>query len=495
MSTSGPAWVVGDNSSDVGRESSLKLIVPVILAGGQGTRLWPKSRSARPKQFIDLVGGDSLFQQTLARVGDKNRYAAPIVITNADYRFLVAEQAQEAGVVLEAILLEPVARNTAAAIAAAAQVAFNKDKNAIVHVLPSDHLIPACADYNSAIDNAALACGEGHLVTFGIQPDRPETGFGYIALGGALGHGVHKVQTFVEKPDLKKAEWMLGQGGFVWNSGMFMLPVRGFLDECERLAPKVSRAAREAVDLAQRDLDFVRLDEQSFSASPTISVDYAIFEQTDKAAVLPVSFAWSDLGAWDAVWKVQKRDELGNAASGPVTLNNSSNSLVVTENAHVVVDGLDDVAVIATEDAVFVGRLSQAQNVGDIAKALRANASTRPLTETHKTSYRPWGGYSSVLMGDRFQVKKLFVKPGKKLSLQKHHHRSEHWVVVRGTAEVTLDGKVVMLAENESIYLPLGCTHRLANPGKIELELIEVQTGSYLGEDDIIRIEDEFGRK
>ena len=469
-------------------------IIPVILAGGQGTRLWPKSRAARPKQFIDLIGDSSLFQQTLERVRDAGRYGAPIVITNAEYRFLVAEQAQERGIALGAILLEPVARNTAAAIAAAAQVAVSQDEDAILHILPSDHLIPASADYFGAVDNAALAAREGYLVTFGVTPDRPETGYGYIAVGEPLRHGAHMVAAFVEKPNLEKAEDMLAKGGFAWNSGMFMLPARVFLAECEKLAPEVFAAAKAAVAGAKRDLDFIRLEETAFAASPNISIDYAIFERTDKAAVLPVSFAWSDLGAWDAVWKGQARDQHGNAVSGPAMLSNTTNTLVVSEAAHVVVDGLDDVAVIATEDAVFVGRLSQAQNVGALAKQLKADANTRALTETHKTSYRPWGGYSSILMGERFQVKKLFVKPGKKLSLQKHHHRSEHWIVVRGTAEVTVDGQVTMLTENQSIYLPLGCTHRLANPGKIELELIEVQTGSYLGEDDIIRIEDEFGR-
>ncbi|PXA98198.1 mannose-1-phosphate guanylyltransferase/mannose-6-phosphate isomerase [Nostoc sp. 3335mG] len=469
-------------------------IIPVILAGGQGTRLWPKSRSARPKQFIDLVGETSLFQQSLERVRDAGRYGAAIVVTNAEYRFLVAEQAQERGLALGAILLEPVARNTAAAIAAAAQVAVSQDENAVLHVLASDHLIPASADYFGAVDDAAAAAREGYLVTFGITPDRPETGYGYIAVGEALRHGAHRVKAFVEKPDREKAQTMLAEGGFAWNSGMFMLPARLFLAECERLAPEVFAAARGAVAGARRDLDFIRLEEAAFGQSPDISVDYAIFERTDRAAVLPVSFAWSDLGAWDAVWKGQARDENGNAVSGPALMSNSTNSLVVSEAAHVVLDGLDDVAVIATEDAVFVGRLSQAQNVGAIARRLKADAATRALTETHKTSYRPWGGYSSILMGERFQVKKLFVKPGKKLSLQKHHHRSEHWIVVRGTAEVTCDGTVTMLTENQSIYLPLGCTHRLANPGKIELELIEVQTGSYLGEDDIIRIEDEFGR-
>ena len=469
-------------------------IIPVILAGGQGTRLWPRSRSARPKQFIDLIGDTTLFQQSLERVSDAERYDAPIIVTNAEYRFFVAEQAQEVGVELSAILLEPVARNTAVAIASAAQVAVLRDEEALIHVLASDHLIPANPEYFDAVDKAALAAHDGHLVTFGITPNRPETGYGYIAIGDALRYGAHLVSAFVEKPNLDRAEAMLAEGGFVWNSGMFMMSAKLFLAECERLAPEVFVAARDAVAGGKEDLDFIRLDEKSFAASPNISVDYAIFEHTDKSAVLPVSFEWSDLGAWDAVWKGLSRDESGNAISGPALISNSCNSLVVTETAHVVVDGLDDVAVIATEDVVFVGRLSQAQNVGAIAKSLRAAPATRPLTETHKTSYRPWGGYSSILVGERFQVKKLFVKPGKKLSLQKHHHRSEHWVVVRGTAEVTVDGQVTLLTENQSIYLPLGCTHRLANPGMIELELIEVQTGSYLGEDDIVRVEDEFGR-
>ena len=469
-------------------------IVPVILAGGQGTRLWPLSRSARPKQFIDLIGKTSLFQQTLARVADRERYAAPIILTNAEYRFLVAEQALETGVELGAILLEPVARNTAAAIAAAACVAIVEDPDAILHILASDHAIAGSAAYFAAVDAARSAAAAGHLVTFGIAPTRPETGYGYIALGEALQHGTRKVARFVEKPDLLRATDMLAEGNYVWNSGMFMLPASLFLAECERLAPHTLAAASEAVSLAQRDLDFVRLDAVAFAKAPDISVDYAIFERTDKAAVLPVSFEWSDLGAWGAVWQAHARDESGNVAVGQSLLSNTTNTLVVSEGAYVVVEGLDDVAVIVSEDAIFVGKLSEAQNVGRIAKTLKSDVLTRHLTEIHKTAYRPWGGYSSVLSGERFQVKRLFVSPGKKLSLQKHHHRAEHWVVVRGTAEVTVNERIMMLSENESVYLPLGCTHRLANPGKIELELIEVQTGSYLGEDDIIRIADEFGR-
>jgi mannose-1-phosphate guanylyltransferase len=275
---------------------------------------------------------------------------------------------------------------------------------------------------------------------------------------------------------------------------MFMLSARTLLDECARLAPEILDAATRAVEAAQADLDFIRLDAAAFATAPNLSIDYAIFEKTALASVIPVGFPWSDLGSWDAVWKVSAKDEAENVTSGGATLSNTRRSLVMSDKAHIAIDGLEDVAIIASEDAIYVGRLSEAQRVGPMVKLLRANPATVGLTEIHRTAYRPWGGYSSVLSGDRFQVKRLFVKPGKRLSLQKHHHRSEHWVVVRGTAEVTIDGVVSMLSENESIYLPLGCTHRLANPGKIELELIEVQTGSYLGEDDIIRIEDEFGR-
>jgi mannose-1-phosphate guanylyltransferase len=470
-------------------------IVPVVLAGGQGTRLWPLSRSARPKQFLPLTGPLSLFQETLKRISDPSRYAAPIIITNADYRFIVAEQAQELGIELAGVLLEPVARNTTAAIAAAAVYARKQSGgDTVIHVLASDAAITADDGYWRSVDTAGAAAAGGRLVTFGITPTGPETGYGYIEAGAERGDGTREVARFVEKPDHDKAVAMLRQGGFYWNSGMFMLGVATFLDECSVLSPESYAAAQAAVETARIDLDFVRLDEGSFAKAPNISVDYAIFERSRLVAVVPVSFAWSDLGSWDAVWKVSPKDGGQNAVMGRATLSNTSNSLVHSETAHVAIEGLDDVAVIATEDAVFVGKLSQSQKVGALVKALRVNAETQAITEIHKTAYRPWGGYSSILNGARFQVKKLFVKPGKKLSLQKHHHRAEHWVVVSGTAEVTIDGKVTMLSENESIYLPLGCVHRLANPGKILLELIEVQTGSYLGEDDIIRIEDEFGR-
>lgn len=470
-------------------------IVPVILAGGQGTRLWPLSRAARPKQFLALTGPTSLFQQTLQRVNDAARYTAPVIVTNAEYRFLVGEQAQELGIVPAGVLLEPVARNTTAAIAAAAFYAEQKfGPDALIHVLASDHAVVADANFTWSVEVAASAARAGRLVTFGITPTAPETGYGYIEAGAELGNGVREVARFVEKPDRAQAEALLAAGGYYWNSGTFMLAASAFLAEVEALSPESHAAARAAIANARIDLDFLRLDEASFAAAPNISVDYAVFEKSRKVAMVPVTYAWSDLGSWDAVWKASPKDAAGNVAPANATLSHTSNSLVMSDKLHVAVEGLDDIAVIASEDAIFVGRLSEAQRVGALVKQLRADPATHALTEIHRTAYRPWGGYASVLNGERFQVKRLFVKPGKRLSLQKHHHRAEHWVVVSGTAEVTVDGKVTMLTENESIYLPLGSVHRLANPGKILLELIEVQTGSYLGEDDIIRLEDEFGR-
>jgi mannose-1-phosphate guanylyltransferase len=475
--------------------TSTATIVPVILAGGQGTRLWPMSRASRPKQFLPLMGVRSLYQETLARVSDPARYAAPVIVTNADYRFLVSEQAQELGITPTAVLLEPVARNTAAAIAAAAEFVAGKfGADAVLHVLASDHAVTVDDNYRWSLDVAEAASRAGRLVTFGIAPTAPETGYGYIEAGAATGDGAHAVARFVEKPDLARAEAMLAKGGYYWNSGTFMFAAGTFLAETASLAPETGSAAKAAVAEAKADLDFIRLDADAFATAPNISVDYAIFEKSAKVALVPVTYPWSDLGAWDAVWKASPKDTAGNVTMGEVSLGNTRNALVVTDKAHVVVEGLDDIIVIASEDAIYVGRQSEAQKVGAAVKRLRANPKTATLTEIHKTAYRPWGGYSSVLHGERFQVKRLFVKPGKKLSLQKHHHRAEHWVVVSGTAEVTIDGQVTMLTENQSIYLPLGCVHRLANPGKILLELVEVQTGSYLGEDDIVRIEDEFGR-
>ena len=405
------------------------LIVPVVLAGGQGTRLWPLSRSARPKQFLPLTGQTSLFQQTLQRVGDAKRYTAPIVVTNTEYRFIVAEQAAELDQSLSCIMLEPVARNTAVAIAAAAvqaQQQFGLD--VILHVLPSDHDVTTSDGYWSALASAVEAARQGRLVTFGIHPHAPETGFGYIRSHAHVGGGAEPVDRFEEKPNAQRAAEMLSEGGYFWNSGMFVIGAQSFLAECEALAPDTLQAARGAVRGAHTDLDFLRLDETSFATAPNISVDYAIFERTSKAAVVAVDFAWSDLGSWDALWKNAQHDGAGNLTQGPVTIDNVTNSLVISDHAHVVANGVQDIAVIATNDAIYVGKLSEAQKVGEMVKRLRADKQTSNLTEVHRTAYRPWGGYSSVLNGDRFQVKRLFVKPGKKLSLQKHHHRAEHGI-------------------------------------------------------------------
>lgn len=471
-------------------------IIPVIMAGGKGTRLWPLSRATAPKQFIQVVDERTLFQETLERVADKSLYEAPVVITNQDFRFVVAEQAREVDVDLSGILLEPVARNTAAAIAAAAiylQSRFGED--AILQLLASDHEIDAGADYRRAMEMARDTALAGKIVTFGITPTEPATGYGYIEQGDALETGARTVKRFVEKPQASVAEDMLAAGGFFWNSGIFMCRVDLLLNELQAFAPEVLQAAREAVDNAAVDLDFVRLDLASFGRSPDISIDYAVMEKTANAAVVPSSFPWSDLGSWDAVWKLGDKDENGNVVIGNATVMNSENSLVLSRHSHLAVQGMKDVAIIAAEDAVYVGRLDEAQQVGKLVKHLASMKATSNLTETHPTSYRPWGGYTSLLNGDRFQVKRLFVLPGKKLSLQKHFHRSEHWVCVKGTAEVTIGDSVTFVRENESVYIPQGELHRLYNPGKIMLEMIEVQTGSYLGEDDIVRVSDEFGRE
>lgn len=470
-----------------------KLITPVVLAGGKGTRLWPMSRSQRPKQFLALTGEFSLFQMTLQRLSDPKRYGKPIVITNSDYRFLVAEQALECGIELSDVVLEPIARNTAPAIAAATLIAA-KDGPVLIHVVASDHNIEVDDAYFHSVDTACKAASAGRLATFGITPTEPATGFGYIEGGEAEESGALAIKRFVEKPKEEAAREMIATGNFYWNSGMFLFRSDVFLDECERFAPEVHAAAEASVTQAHRDLDFIRLDRKAFEKAPDISVDYAIFEKTKLASVVPSPIRWSDLGSWDAVWKESAHDQAGNVSRGPVSLFDTRNSLVLSEGVHVAVAGVDDLTVIASEDALYVGKLSDAQSVGAIVKALVKKPETAKLAEEHRTVYRPWGGYTHLLSGDRFQVKRLFIKPGKQLSLQKHHHRAEHWVVVRGAAEIVIDDKHLFLSENESTFIPQGAMHRVANPGKILLELIEVQTGSYLGEDDIVRVEDDFGR-
>ncbi len=470
-------------------------IVPVIMAGGKGTRLWPLSRATAPKQFIRFLGQTTLFQKTLERVRDTSRYEAPIILTNEEFRFLVAEQAREMDVEPSSIMLEPAARNTAPAIAAAAALVKKLfGGNAIMQVLSSDHEIDAGEVYEDCIEKAAKAAMTGRLVTFGITPTEPATGYGYVEAGDELAPGTFAVNRFVEKPDVETAKTLLAAGTYSWNSGMFMFPVSVLTQEFERLAPEVITNASNAVAGGVRDLDFTRLDAEAFKKCPNISIDYAIMEKTALAAVIPSAFKWSDLGTWDAIWNEGDKDENGNVVSGDATLVDAKNTLVISRHLHVAAQGVEGMAIIAGEDAVYVGKLEDSQKVGDLVKVLNSSEATEALTREHPTAYRPWGGYTSVFSGDRFQVKRIFVQPGKKLSLQKHHHRAEHWIVVKGTAEVTIDDEVKMLSENESVYIPLGSVHRLANPGKIQLELIEVQTGSYLGEDDIIRLVDDFAR-
>ena len=470
-------------------------IVPVIMAGGKGTRLWPLSRATAPKQFIQLVGEQTLFQATLSRVSDVDLYEAPVIITNEDFRFLVAEQVRELGIEPTGILLEPTARNTAPAVAAAAAyVAKRFGEDTVLQVLASDQEIVSDTVYFEAIRIALATARDGKLVTFGITPTEPATGFGYIEIGATLPSGASQVKRFVEKPAQDVAERMLASGSFVWNSGIFMFQACQILSELAQYAPEVDQAARGALLKATGDLDFTRLDAGEFAASPDISVDYAVMEKSPNVAVVPTTFTWSDLGSWDAVWKFGVQDADGNVSDGNATLINTRNSLVMSRNTHLAVQGLEGVAVIASEDAVYVGRLDESQKVGKIVKQLASAKATASLTEIHPTTYRPWGGYTSILDGDRFKVKRLFVLPGNKLSLQKHHHRSEHWICVKGTAEVTIGDQLTTISENQSVYIQQGEVHRLANPGKILLEIIEVQTGSYLGEDDIIRIADEFGR-
>lgn len=469
-------------------------IHPVILAGGSGTRLWPLSRSAFPKQLLPLMSEHSLLQETVSRNSSELGFAAPVLICNEDHRFLIEDQLRESGIEANKIILEPVARNTAPALASVAVWLLRQDPNAVMLVQPADHSIGAPQVLHGAVQAGLNAVADGKLVTFGISPSHPEPGYGYIKVGPLMDGSDHvrSVDRFVEKPDIETAKQYVESGAYCWNSGIFLLSAQRYLDELRRLHPDMYNACRQAVDDGKDDLGFFRLDAEAFRTAPALSIDHAVMEHTRHAAVVPVDMAWSDLGSWKALREASGSDTDGNVVSGDVLSRDVHNSYLRTEDKLLAVIGLDDVVVVSTDDAVLVAKADRVDEVSRLVEQMKQR--NRPEPVSHSTCYRPWGSYRSVDTGDRFQVKRITVKPGAKLSLQKHYHRAEHWVVVHGTALVQRDDESLLLRENESVYIPIGAAHRLENPGKLPLHLIEVQSGSYLGEDDIVRLVDSYGR-
>lgn len=470
-----------------------KHIVPVILSGGSGSRLWPVSRKSYPKQFWPLLNEKTLIQETALR-GRGVGFAEPVVICNSEHRFIVAEQLRDAGIDKSRIVLEPVGRNSAPAIAAAAFLVAEQNPDAILWIMAADAAITDADALQEALEKAVKAAEAGRIVTFGMKPTRPETGYGYIEVGSELAKdaGVYQVSRFIEKPNAEKAQELYSSEAYLWNSGMFVVKASVFLQETQRYEPRIYEAVGQSVGHRHTDMDFERLEESSFATAPDISVDYAIAERTELAAVVPGSFGWSDIGSWDALWDLSVKDDAGNAAIGDVFLDDTKNCYVRSDGIVATVTGVDDLIVVVTPDAVMVSHRDRAQDVKHMVS--RLTQAGRKEAVSHNRCYRPWGFYESLIQSDRFQVKRIVVEPGAKLSLQKHFHRAEHWVVVGGTALVTRDEDLLMVRENESVYLPLGCVHRLENPGRIPLTLIEVQSGPYLGEDDIVRIEDVYAR-
>ncbi|UWR78602.1 mannose-1-phosphate guanylyltransferase/mannose-6-phosphate isomerase (plasmid) [Phaeobacter inhibens] len=473
------------------------MITPILLCGGSGTRLWPLSRKSYPKQFVPLVGETTLFQASALRLSGEG-FAAPMVLTNSDFRFIVTEQLAEAGIDPGAILIEPAGRNTAPAVLAAALWLRARDPEGLMLVAPSDHVVPDAAAFRAAVAAAEPAARAGELVTFGIKPDRAETGYGYLELDGDPGDFSPKViglKRFVEKPDLATAEDMLTSGQFLWNAGIFLFSVKAIIAAFETHAPDLMVPVQGAVDQGEPDLGFLRLDPAAWDGAADISIDYAVMERAENLAVVPYAGGWSDLGGWDAVWRESGPDGDGIVTQGRATAIECSNSLLRSEDdgLEIVGIGLKDVIAVAMPDAVLVADASRAQEVKKAVAALKAKSAHQ--AEAFPKDHRPWGWFESLVVGERFQVKRIHVHPGAALSLQSHHHRSEHWIVVEGTAKVTVDDSVQLVSENQSVYIPLGAVHRMENPGKVPMVLIEVQTGSYLGEDDIIRYEDIYARK
>ncbi len=470
---------------------SLSSFLPVIMAGGSGTRLWPLSRELFPKQFLPLQGDATMLQVTIERLAGLCD-ARPLVICNENHRFLVAEQLRQLDMLSGNILLEPVGRNTAPAIALAALQAVADGNDPLLLVLAADHVIQDTAAFQAAIRRAVPHAESGALVAFGIVARRPETGYGYIRRGEPVGEGAYRISAFVEKPALAVAETYLASGEYDWNSGLFLFRASRYLAELEKFRPDILQVCRQSLAGAQPDLDFVRVDAAIFRTCPDDSIDYAVMEKTAAAVVVPMDAGWSDVGAFSSLWDVLPKDADGNVHRGDVLSHDSCNNLVFAENALVATVGLEDVVIVQTKDAVLVAARDRVQEVKQIVSRLRADG--RSEHQVHREVYRPWGKYDSIDAAQRYQVKRITVKPGAKLSVQMHHHRAEHWVVVCGTASVTLNGETRLLCENESVYLPVGAVHALENPGKIPLELIEVQVGPYLGEDDIVRFEDRYGR-
>ena len=467
-------------------------ITPVILSGGSGTRLWPLSRKMYPKQFINLHAELTMLQETVKRL-DGLEINTPIVVCNEDHRFIVAEQMRQTGIEHPQIILEPEGKNTAPAIALAAyhDLAIN-GQDSILLVLAADHVIEDQGAFQQAIKQAAKSAGKGALVTFGIVPARPETGYGYIRYAKADDQSVYKVDGFVEKPDADTASTYLQAGNYLWNSGMFMFTATQYLQELTSHQPEMAEITRASMHGASTDMDFIRLNAEVFANCPSDSIDYAVMEKTQHAMVVPLDAGWNDIGSWSSLWDVNEKDAQGNSVHGDVMLFDARNNLAMSESRLVAAVGVDDLIIVETKDAVMVASKDKSQEVKQIVDRLKKEK--REESNFHRVVYRPWGCFDSVEEGERFKVKRITVKPGAKLSLQMHHHRAEHWIVVSGTAKVQRGDEVIFLTENESTYIHVGQTHSLENPGKLPLELIEIQTGSYLGEDDIVRFEDKYGR-
>lgn len=470
------------------------MIIPVILAGGSGTRLWPLSRQHYPKQLLKLFGDKTMLQQTVLRLNGLPGLAAPIVVCNVEHRFMVAEQLHEIGLPDSVIILEPIARNTAPALALAALQARDVDPNATLLVLSADHMIRDVKTFQAAVHIAINAAEKGHLATFGVQPTHPEIGYGYIKTRqeSSDAAGSFGVEQFVEKPNLETAEKYLAAGCYYWNSGMFVFNTNVFLKELNKHSPDVVTAAEKSRELSVRDLDFIRVDKDAFSLAPNISIDYALMEKSDNVVCVPLNAGWSDVGDWKSFWDVSDKDDSGNSFVGDSIDIGSTNTLVFSHDKLVATLGVDNLMVINTPDAVLVADKSQAQHVKSIISQIEKQARKEHLQ--HREVYRPWGCSDAIDNGDRYQVNRIRVKPGASLSLQLHHHRAEHWIVVKGTALVQKGDEVMLLSENESTFIPIGIKHRLSNPGKIPLEVVEVQSGSYLADNDIVRYEDSYGR-